>query len=97
MTGKQLKAWRTDRKKSSEGAGLWFGVTGRTWRRWEASKKVPVYVERRLTCADLLARYAAVDANLLLHATMGPPMKPYIFPKTRGLLGRPVTQEVASE
>ena len=63
MTGKQLKVWRADHGLSSEGAGLWFGVTGRTWRRWEASKKVPLYVDKRIACADLLAGYVFKRRN----------------------------------
>lgn len=56
MTGKELKAWRFGCGWSSNQAGQWFGVTGRTWRRWERAKVVPTHVDRRIQTAEALQK-----------------------------------------
>ena len=47
MTGADLKAWRKGRRWSQRRAGLWAGVSSRTWRRYE-NGRVPVWLVRRI-------------------------------------------------
>ena len=45
----RLILWREQRGYSQQDAASWYGVTERTWRRWEAGEvRVPKHVRRRI-------------------------------------------------
>ncbi len=49
MTGAELKKWRLQFFSSMAKAGQWYGVSWRTWHRYEHAKKIPLHVENRIT------------------------------------------------
>jgi len=49
MTGADLKKWRKQFFTSIAKAAVWYGVSWRTWQRYEVAKLIPLHVENRVS------------------------------------------------